>query len=396
MFNMQINTLRLITIRLIAAMVVVILVAAAGCIGEENATSGNSIDSALERTIIDSAGREVEIPAEINRVVCSSGGTCIRYLVYIDAADSIVAVESGEQETSANRAYVLANPQFADLPVTGSSRGVALDLEQVMVINPQVIFTMGSQLVSNESSGALTAADTMQIKTGIPAITIASGSFQDEEAKARLYSSFRLLGEIFGKESRAEELIAYTEATLTDLDRRTGDISKFEQKTAFIGGLSHAGAHGLLSTQSEYMPFIWCRVKNVAEGSDIQSADFPKESLIYADPEYIFIDAGTLNVQDEISAFEDIRSPVYANIQAVQNGNVYATLPYTSRQTNLETQLVDAYFVGKTIYPDRFEDIDIKIKADEIYTMFVGKPVFDQLNANCNNLGFEKIPLTKR
>ncbi|NLZ30252.1 MAG: ABC transporter substrate-binding protein, partial [Methanomicrobiales archaeon] len=322
MLNMQISTLRL-----LAVTVVIMLVATTGCIGD--ATSGNSTGSASERTIVDSAGRGVEIPIEVDRVVCSSGGTCVRYLAYIDAADRIIAVESDEQETSTNRAYVIANPQFADLPVTGSSRGVALDLEQVVVINPQVIFTMGSQLVSNESSGALTAADTMQTKTGIPVITIASGSFQDEEAKARLYSSFRLLGEIFGKESRAEELIAYTEATLADLDRRTADIPESEQKTAFIGGLSYGGAHGLLSTQSEYMPFIWCRVKNIAIGSDIQNIDFPKESLVYADPEYIFIDAGTLNVQDEISAFEDIQNPMYANLRAVQSGNVYATLPYT-------------------------------------------------------------------
>jgi len=382
MFNMQVSTLRL-----LAVMVVVILVATAGCIG--NAASGNSTGSASERTITDGAGREVTIPTELDRVVCSSGGTCVRYLVYLDAADRIAAVESGEGDSSAQRAYVLASPHFADLPVIGS------DLEQIMVVNPRVIFTMGSRIVSNESSSALTAADTMQIKTGIPVITIASGSFQDEEAKTRLYSSFRLLGEILGKESRAEELIAYTEVTLADLDRRTKDIPESEQKTAFIGGLSHGGAHGLLSTQSEYMPFIWNRVKNVAAGTGIQGSDFSKESLVYADPEYIFIDAGTLGVRDEIGAFEDIRSPVYANLQAVKSGNVYATLPYNCRQTNLETQLVDAYFVGKTVYPDRFEDIDPRVKADEIYTMFVGKPVFDQLNANCNNLGFEKVPLTR-
>jgi iron complex transport system substrate-binding protein len=351
MFHMQVSTLRL-----LAVTVAVILVATAGCTG--NAASGNSTSSAPERTIIDSAGREVTIPTGIDRVVCSSGGTCVRYLVYLDAADRIAAVESGERGDSANRAYVLANPQFADLPVTGSSRGVDINLEQVMLINPQVIFTMGSRVVSNESSTALTAADTMQIKTGIPVITIASGSFQTEESKQQLYASFRLLGETLGKESRAEELIAYTEATLADLDKRTKDIPESEQKTAFIGGLSHGGAHGLLSTQSEYMPFIWNRVKNVAAGSGVQNADFPKEGLVYADPEYIFIDAGTLGVQDEIGAFEDIKSPVYANLQAVKSRNVYATLPYTSRSTNLETQLVDAYFVGKTVYPERFEDID--------------------------------------
>ncbi|MGI6502793.1 MAG: hypothetical protein ACOX0O_02405 [Candidatus Methanoculleus thermohydrogenotrophicum] len=47
------------------------------------------------------------------------------------------------------------------------------------------------------------------------------------------------------------------------------------------------------------------------------------------------------------------------------------------------------------MYSDRFEDID-PVKADEIYTMFVGKPVFEQLNANCNNPGFEKVPLKER
>ena len=387
MFIMQINVLRF-----LAVMVAVILVTTAGCTG--NAASDDSTGSVSERSIIDNAGREVLIPAEVDRVVCSSGGTCVRYMVYLDAADKLVAVESGEQDSSANRAYVIANPQFADLPITGSARGAELNLEQVMIINPQVILTMGSQTSSNESGSTLSAADTLQMKTGIPVIAMGSGSFQDEESKDRLYSSFRLLGDVLGKQSHAEELIAYTEATLADLDRRTKDIPESEQKTAFVGGLSHGGAHGLLSTQSEYMPFVWNHVKNAAAGSDIQNADFPKEALVYADPDYIFVDAGTLNVQDEISAFAEIKSPVYANLQAVKNGNVYATLPYTSRSTNLETQLVDAYFVGKTVYPDRFEDIDPRVKADEIYTMFVGQPVFDQLNANCNNLGFEKVPFT--
>ncbi|MEG3056925.1 MAG: hypothetical protein RQM90_13310 [Methanoculleus sp.] len=69
---MPISVLRLLTVT-----TVVMLVAAAGCIG--GASSGNSTGSASERTIIDSAGREVEIPAEVDEVICSSGGTCVRY-----------------------------------------------------------------------------------------------------------------------------------------------------------------------------------------------------------------------------------------------------------------------------------------------------------------------------
>lgn len=378
--------------RISLLVILIIFLAAAGC--SDSIKPNPRADSADERTITDSSGRMVTIPAEITRVVCSSGGTCTRYLVYMDAADSIIAVESGEhynESTGDNRAYVLANPQFGSLPSTGAASSNSGSLEQIVSLNPQVIFTMGT--ASNQTVEGLTSADTMQTKTGIPVISLGSGSFQTEESKAQLFATYRLIGQVYGKEERAEKLIAYINATIADLDNRTKDIPDSEQKTAFIGGLSHSGAHGLLSTQSEYMPFIWNHVKNAAAGSGIQSADFSKEGLLYVDPEFIFIDAGTLGVTAEIGGFEDIRSPVFAELNAVKNRNVYATLPYTSRQTNLETQLVDGYFVGKTVYPDRFTDIDPKAKADEIYSMFVGVPVFDRLNANCDNLGFERVPL---
>lgn len=365
---------------------------AAGC--TDSAAPANLASDSGTRSIVDNAGRIVTIPSEVNRSVCTAGGTCVRYLSYMDAADTLVAVESGEQlneTTGDNRAYVLANPQFANLSSTGSSRESAVNPEQLVALKPQVIFVTGA--ISNQTSDGLSSADTLQAKTGIPVIVLASGSFQDDESKAQMYSAYRLLGQVFGNEDRAEELIGYCNSTIADLNNRTQDIPESEQKTAFIGGLSHAGAHGLLSTQSDYMPFTWNHVKNIANGSGIQNSDFSKEGLIYADPDYIFIDAGTLGVQTEIGGFEEIKSPVYKNMKAVKAGNVYAPLPYTSRSTNLETQLVDAYFIGKTVYPEKFADIDPKTKADEIYTMFVGKPVFDQLNAKCNNLAFQPVLL---
>jgi len=379
-------------ISIAAVFFVILLIVTTGCTGSAGPDPGTG--SPTDRTITDSSGRTVTIPEQVTRVVCASGGTCVRYLTYLKAADTLVAVESGEQlnlSTGDSRAYVWANPQFANLPSTGSSRGVSINLEHVMTLEPKIIFTMGT--TENVSADGLSSQDTMQVKTGIPVVSIGSGSFQDDESRASLYASWRLLAQIMHKEERAEELIAYTDATIADLVRRTTDMPEEKQRSAFIGGLSHGGAHGFLSTQSEYMPFIWNHVKNAAAGSGVQNADFSKEGLLYADPDVIFIDAGTLGVTAEIGGFEEIKSPVYSGMKAVKNGDVYATLPYTGRSTNLETQLVDAYYVGKIMYPDRFADIDPKVKADEIYTMFVGVPVFDKLNANCDNLGFERVPL---
>ncbi|MDD4127195.1 MAG: ABC transporter substrate-binding protein [Methanomicrobium sp.] len=348
-------------------------------------------DNSSSVTITDTFGREVAIPSEIESIACSSGGACTRLVAYMDAADMLCGIESGENSNSTNRAYVLANPQFVDLPVI-SSKADGANLEAIMVQNPHVIFMTGSS-VTNESGEAVSPADTMQMKTNIPVIGLTSGSFQNEDNRTKMYSSFRVIGKALGKESRAEELISYIDETIEDLIKRTENIPESERKTAYIGGLSHSGAHGMMSTQSEYMPFIWCNIINIAEGTGVQNADLSKEALLYADPDYIFIDAGTLGVTDDINGFQEVRSPAFSSLGAVKSGNVYATLPYTSRSTNYETILVDAYFIGKTVYPEKFADIDPAEKADEIYMMFVGEPVFDELNEICNNQAFEKIPL---
>jgi ABC-type Fe3+-hydroxamate transport system, periplasmic component len=77
----------------------------------------------------------------------------------------------------------------------------------------------------------------------------------------------------------------------------------------------------------------------------------------------------------------------------VREGRVYGLLPYNFYSTNYETVLANGYFIGKTLYPDRFEDIDPVEKADEIYTFFVGEPVFGEHNAEYQNMGFAGIPL---
>jgi iron complex transport system substrate-binding protein len=45
------------------------------------------------------------------------------------------------------------------------------------------------------------------------------------------------------------------------------------------------------------------------------------------------------------------------------------------------------------LYPDRFADINPSAKADEIYTFFVGKPVFRQMNEAFGGIAFKAVPL---
>ena len=57
--------------------------------------------------------------------------------------------------------------------------------------------------------------------------------------------------------------------------------------------------------------------------------------------------------------------------------------------TNVGTALADAYYIGKVLYPERFNDINPEEKADEIYTFLVGKPVYEQMKKQFG--GFKKL-----
>jgi len=124
-------------------------------------------------------------------------------------------------------------------------------------------------------------------------------------------------------------------------------------------------------------------------------ADIAKEALVAWDPEYIFIDVGTLQLDNEGAVGELKNDPALQGLSAVREGRIYGVLPYNFYNTNYETVLANAYFVGKVLYPDRFADIDPAKKADEIYTFFIGKPVFSTLNSQYGNRGFARISLSE-
>lgn len=347
-------------------------------------------ESAELITLTDGFGREVTIPENAERVVCSGAG-CLRYLVYLQAEDYVVGVDSMEIKKNEieGRPYVLANPQLKDHPLIGEAKGKD-DPEKIIELNPQVI--LKSSTIGQASAPTAAEADALQDKTGIPVVSFPYGSLNNEEQKAEIYSSLRIMGEAVGKQERAEEVIAYIEATMKDLENRTADIPESERKTVYIGGVSMSGAHGIISTEPAYPPFLWVNAKNAAAGMGTDHADIAKEALVDWDPEYIFIDVGTLQLGNEGAIGELKNDTSLAGLSAVKNGRVYGVIPYNFYSTNYESVLANAYFVGKVLYPDRFEDIDPEAKADEIYTFFVGKPVFSDLNGQYSNLGFKQIP----
>ncbi len=376
---------------IIMGLLLVAFLGIAGCVGEATPDTP-SPSGPREVTITDGFDRTVTVAVPATEVLASGSGA-VRYMVYMQGQDTLVGVDDREKSfmNPEGRPYALVHlNQMKDLPLFGQNRGRD-DPEKVIAINPQVIFKTGA--TGQGSATNVGDVSALQEKTGIPVIGYPYGSLRTADEKDEMYTYLRTIGLVIGKEDRAEEVIDYIEATMADLERRTHDIPENEQKRVYIGGVSMSGAHGIISTEPAYPPFLWVHANNVASGIGTAHVDVAKEAIVDWDAEYLFIDLGTLGMENDGALGQVKTDPALKGLSAVKSGKVYGLLPYNSYNTNYEVVLANAYYVGTVLYPDRFADVDPVKKADELFTFFVGEPVFEEYNAGYRGLGFTQIPV---
>jgi len=345
---------------------------------------------AANKTITDGIGRKIEIPARVERLIASGSGA-LRLITYLQAQDRIVAVDDMEKQRPQfdARPYALANPQFKSYPLFGEFRGHD---------NPELILTIEPQPQVIIKTFAVTGYDPVELqqKTGIPVVVINYGDM--ERYRPDLYQTLRICGAVLGKESRAEEIISYFDRSIADLKQRTHDIAPEKRPSCFVGGVAHRGPHGFQSTEPGYPPFTFVGARNLAydpslKEKALQHSNIAKEKIVEWNPDILFVDLSTLQMGANTGALHELKTdPAYRSLTAVKTGKVYGLLPYNWYTQNFESILANAYFIGKVLYPDRFADIDPAAKADEIYTFFIGKPVFRQMDAAFGGFAFKQAP----
>lgn len=343
--------------------------------------------TALARTVTDAMGRTVVIPDKVERVLCSGAGS-LRLLSYLQGQHLVVAVD--DIETKRNefdaRPYALANPQFKTMPVFGQFRGQD---------NPEAILTLESQpqLIFKVFAGMGYNPDELQNKTGIPVVVVDGGNLGAN--RPQFQATLRMMGGIIGKSERAEDLIGYFEQVIADLQRRTANIPEIKRPSVYLGGVAYKGPHGFQSTEPTYPPFAFIGARNLAQqgaGKDLSNSEIAKEQIVAWNPDFLFVDLSTLQMGDKAGGLYELRTdPAYATLGAAVKGRVFGVLPYNWYAQNFESILANAYYIGKVLYPNRFQDIDPTTKADEIFTFVVGKPVFAAMNTSFSNLVFTQL-----
>jgi iron complex transport system substrate-binding protein len=361
----------------VLSLVVLALLVLCGC-------SAGSQAGGEQVTVTDLLGREVSIPTTIERVIAIGPGA-LRLYVYAESLDYVVGVEQIEADSPTGRPYLLANPKLAELPVIGQGGpNNAPDPEKIVTVAPDVI-------LSTYATDAA-AADELQTRTGIPVVVISYGTIGFGTTAIfgdAVQDSLRLIGDITGQTEKAQAAIDFIRKAHQDLQDRTKDIPDADKPSVYVGGLGARGTHGIESTQGRYALLDVIHAKNVVdETGESGSIMIDKEKLLAWDPDFVFIDQGGF-----AAVVEDYqKNPVfYESLSAVRDGKVYAQLPYNYYNTNIDTAIADAYYLGKILYPAAFADVEPEQKADEIYQALLGQPVYAQMAAAFGGFGELKL-----
>ena len=352
-----------------------------------------SAGAADEITITDMIGREVTVtPGSYQKVVCIGAGA-LRMYSYIGDVSLLSGVEDIDNTSlserpkmfdSAARPYMLAfEEEFNKLPScgVGGPNAQTAEAEKILSCEPDIVISEYEDVEKE---------DALQEQLGIPVITLKSGSggVFDEN----FFATMRMLGVIFGEEEKAEALVHYILAERDEISRRTADIPEDAKPSVYICGLGNWGTTNHLMTAQNYISFNIANVKNAVSGLEkngIQPIEEEKFVELGEDMDIMIMDAAAIkNIKPLYTETPDM----FDTCKAWENGEVYLEMPYNAYYTNYEIALINTWFIAKTVYPDRFEDIDMNAKINEVTQMFQGQELAEKINAAPASFGgYQKI-----
>lgn len=339
-------------------------------------------------TITDMIGREVNVlPGSYSRVVCIGAGGLRMYsyvgdvnlLCGVEDIDNISLAERPKMFDSTARPYMLAYGNiFRTLPScgVGGPNAQAAEAEKILSCEPDIVISLYEDVEK---------ADALQEQLGIPVVTLRSGA--DGVFSDAFRDSLTLLGQIFGREERAEELNSFIEKETADIMARTKDIPEEEKPGVYICGLGNWGTTNHLTTAQEYKPFAIANIRNVVtelSGKGIQPIEEEKFVALGENMDILIMDAAAVK---NVIPLHTEDPAIFDTCKAWQDGRAYLQMAYNAYYTNYEIALANTWFLAKTVYPGQFEDVDMTEKTNEITEAFLGMPLAEEIFACPSSFG---------
>lgn len=330
---------------------------------EEKAASGSAIAAAPspqtpqptaasgKRVITDMSGAQVEIPAQVKKVVNLWPASNAAMLAM--GAGELLAGTHAYTKTLHWSHYVY--PGLKDVPTATNNA------EELMKLSPDLIITSGDD-----------AAKTLR-NAGLPAVNMMFSNF-DSMKKA-----FKTLGEAFGQ-PYADKVAAWSklvDANIARVQKAVGDIPEDKKPVVYyIQGSTLYDTFAADSIMND-----WTTIAGGVFASkklNLTSNKVTPEEILKLNPDIVIIGTEAQHkLYDEIMASKE-----WADIKAVKNKRVY-TNPlglFSWERFGMESALQIPY-AATIIQPELFK-ADMAAETKEFYKTFVGVELTDKQAEN--------------
>ncbi|WP_326909512.1 ABC transporter substrate-binding protein [Sedimentibacter sp. MB31-C6] len=316
------------------------------------------------RTVVDMAGRSVEIPANVEKIYAT--GTLGTILIQTLAPESIAGLNS---EMSEMELKYLGDTNKAT-PVLGSWKGTQYNgnIEEFLMVKPDVIINMG-----DVSEAYISDTEEIEKQTGIPVLMV-DGSI-DKTAEA-----YTFLGEILNKEDRAKKLSDYFTKTMSNVKGVINNIPEEKRVKVYYA----MGPKGL---ETELRGTINSEIIEIAGGLNVASSNWKSESrriqvsleqVILENPDVVII---SIDGDSNHQVYKDItNSSSWGVINAVNDGKVYEIpgIPYDwiNRPPSVN-RIIGIKWLANILYPDKYE-IDVKQEIKDFFELYYLYDITDE------------------
>lgn len=309
------------------------------------------LEGVQTRVVTDSAGRQVEIPADIRRVA-PSGSTAQMILMPI-AYDLLAGLASSP--SAAQMPYFPEEVRY--LPTFGQFYGskANLNMESLIDARPQIIIDLGDKKDSIADD-----MDRIQKQAGIPTVFIEANL--DDMAAA-----YRTLGDILNRSDMAESLAQFIEKTVSMARENSAKIPENQRLSVLFGtGSTGLACNAAGSVQADVIDLVGAvnaiipqEVSNRGGGTTVSL-----EEVYAVEPDVILLSTG--------GPYDTLAQGEWAGLQAVQSGKYYEIpgLPYDWMSSPPSVnRVLGIWWLGNLLYPELY-DYDMVQVAREYYGLF--------------------------
>ena len=359
-----------------------VMLATAACQSSSNSTASSKSESSMTSTsenessskeeakgtriIKDQLGFDVELPPakDIKRIAIHKLLPLPSvYAVYKGGnVDGLISMPPDSLNAAKNSILAKYAPDILNVSID-YYKGGELNMEELLKLKPDVVFYAGGEEERQQF-----------VNAGIPAVGFSTVTPNGPNTIETLNAWISLMEQVFEEGSKVTGITEYAKEAQDEINKRLADIPEEQRKKVLMIG-HYSSTNFTLGGFSDY----WISVTggiNVGKGTQ---GNVNMEQVYSWAPDIMFISTLSDFFPEDFYNNTTVEGADWSGVPAVINKQVYKFPLGMHRWWPPSTDApLSLWWIAKTTYPEKFEDINMDEKIKEYYKKFYGMDLTDE------------------